>query len=230
MGDMASATTRSGVIFDALRADILGGVFEPGNRLHFATLVRRYEASIGSLREALQRLTEVGLVESTAQHGFRVLEISDEDLRDLTQARMEVEVAVLRLAIEDGGITWEGDCVAALHVLERTPRRVDASDYLSEQWTIAHAAFHRTLLSGCGNARLLAVAERLRDVAELYRHWTSWAELGDPGDAPDDEHRGILEAALRRDADGAGELMRRHILRAQGPLRPRAARSGRAAV
>ncbi|MCC3268081.1 FCD domain-containing protein [Arthrobacter gengyunqii] len=219
------ATTRSAVIFDALRADILGGFFEPGSRLQFTKLVERYQCSIGSLREALQRLSEVGLAESIAQQGFRVIAVSNEDLRDLVEARMEIEVTVLRHAIRHGDISWEGSCIAALHMLDRTPRHVGSSDFLSESWTIAHATFHQTLLEGCPNGRLLGVAARLRDVAELYRHWTTTHD-DDLNGAANAEHHAILDAALARDAEQAGNLLRAHIERAHAPLRPRAAQLG----
>lgn len=216
-----AATTRSAVIFDAIRADVLGGLYAPGERLPFARLVDKYECSIGSLREALQRLAEVGLVESFAQQGFRVVEISEADLADLTQARIEIEVTVLRHAVREGDIAWEGSAVAALHMLERTPRHAEGSSaYISEDWAIAHAAFHRTLLSGCTNRRLLGVAAQLRDAAELYRRWSLPPEL-DPTHDPDKEHRELLQAAVERDSDRAGMLLQEHIQKAASRQRLR---------
>src|SRR4051794_29567975 len=101
-----TAKSRMDRIYDRLRADILAGRLEPGQRLPFAELSKRYEASMGLLREALQRLTEQGLVESEVQQGFRVATVSAADLRDLTAARCELEGLALRHAIAEADMQW----------------------------------------------------------------------------------------------------------------------------
>ena len=55
---------------------------------------------MGLLREALSRLEEQGLVRSESQHGYRVTPLSPQDLRELTDARCEIETLVLRDAAE----------------------------------------------------------------------------------------------------------------------------------
>ncbi|NIH87497.1 GntR family transcriptional regulator [Amycolatopsis granulosa] len=217
-GSAPIATTRSAVVFEAIRAEILGGLLKPGARLPFAALVEKYDCSMGTLREALQRLVETGLVESFAQQGFRVVRLSDEDLADLTEARIDIEVAALRHAVREGDIAWEGAAVASLHVLERTPRHDETSpDHLTEEWAVAHAAFHHALLSGCRNRRLLNVAARFRDAAELYRRW-SLPPARDTARDPDEEHRAILKAAVDRDEELACRLLREHIEKAASHL------------
>lgn len=167
---------------------------------------------MGVLREALTRLTGEGLVESEPQYGFRVRALSTDDLRHLTEARRAIETLVLRQAIEHGGIGWESEVLAAHHRLERTPQMaVDDPSRLSDDWATAHAAFHRVLLSGCPNPRLLAIAESLRESAELYRRWSVPLDHSHR-DIPA-EHRGVLDAILSHDADVAAARLEAHIQR-----------------
>ncbi len=217
----ATVTTRSALLYGRIRADILTGKLEPGARLPFAELVSTYSCSIGSLREVLQRLSELGLVESVAQQGFRVVSVSAEDLQDLIEARLEIEVAALRHAIRDGDLAWEAGAVAALHVLEGTPTlRPDDPDQFSDAWAAAHTRFHQALLAGCRNRRILAAAADLRDAAELYRRWSIPFGADRRRDSAA-EHRALVEASVRRDADQAAELLRQHITKTAYTLKPR---------
>ena len=213
----STAMSRSGVptraerVYAELRADILAGRRQPADRLPFADLSARYGASMGVVREALTRLAAEGLVESEPQYGFRVMPISEDDLRHLTEARRAVEPLVLRLAIEQGGLAWESQLVAAHHRLERTPQLVaDDPDRVSEDWAAAHAEFHEALLAGCPNPRLRGVAASLRDAAELYRRWAVSLGSDQKRDIPG-EHRAMLAAALAHDADAAAEVLSAHI-------------------
>ncbi|MFC7344210.1 GntR family transcriptional regulator [Saccharopolyspora griseoalba] len=204
-------STRTEDTYQRLRADILGGRVEPGQRLKFPELAQRYQASVGSCREALTRLNSEGLVVTRAHQGYVVTPLSYEDLAELSRARVEIESLVLRLSVLEGDMHWESQAVAAHHVLARTPfQRPDDPGHPCDEWSAAHAAFHAALLAGCGNRRLLETARSLRQEAELYLQWSVSF-----GDEPDrdlaTEHRDILDAAVARDADRAQELLRDHI-------------------
>ncbi|MEU6148275.1 GntR family transcriptional regulator [Streptomyces sp. NPDC047081] len=203
--------TRTDGIHQALRADILGGRLVPGERLKFPILADRYKVSVGATREALTRLSAEGLVVSKPHQGYLVRPLSHQDLAELTQARVEIESLVLRLSVLHGDVVWEADAVAAHHLLERTPFRVQKDpDRPSDEWSRAHAAFHQALLAGCGNQRLLDTARGLRQEAELYLQWSVSFGNEPDRDLPG-EHRALLDAALARDADHAQGLLRDHI-------------------
>ena len=205
-----SAPTRAGRVYAELRADILAGRQPPGTRLPFAELTARYQASMGVVREALTRLAAEGLVDSEPQYGHRVMPLSAADLNHLTDARRAIETLVLGQAIEHGGVAWESEVLAAHHRLERTPQMAAGDPgRLSEDWITAHAAYHDTLLSGCPNPRLLAIAGSLRDAAELYRRWSVALARSDRDVAA--EHRGILDAVLAHDAGKATTALAEHI-------------------
>jgi DNA-binding GntR family transcriptional regulator len=206
-----STKTKAERVYRQLRADILAGRHHPGQRLRYGELCDRYGTSMGVLREGLLRLCEQGLVRGEPQQGFQVVPLSPDDLRDLTEARLELEPLTLRLAVEDGDVEWESLLLAAHHRLSRTAQLdPDDPERLSDAWVAAHAEFHAALLDGCANRRLKAIAATLRDSAELYRRWS--VPLGhDPERDIAAEHAAILEAALARHADLALRRLAAHI-------------------
>lgn len=201
--------TRGEALRDRIRADILGGSLHPGERLTFPELSTRYGASVGVTREALASLVAEGLITAQAHQGYAVTSLSTDDLVELTQARLEIEPLVLRLAIEHGDVEWESRVVAAHHVLDRTPReRPQEPGRLIDEWVEAHEAFHAALFSGCRNDRLIRITQTLAKEAALYRRWSAPFESDRDVAA---EHRELADAAIRRDAELAAKHLWAHI-------------------
>jgi DNA-binding GntR family transcriptional regulator len=207
--DKAPKKTRAAIVGNRMREEILAGRLRPGQRLMFPDLCRDYEASVGAIREALVWLVGQGLVKANAHQGYVVTPLSQDDLLQLTEARLAVEPIVLRDSISKGDIAWESRVVTAHHVMMRTPRE-DAGnpDRVSDEWAAVHEAFHSSLFSGSENRRLLAIVDSFGEEAALYRRWTVPLETDRDVAA---EHAGILEAAIDRDADLAIERLCAHI-------------------
>lgn len=204
-------TTLNGEIFARVRSDILAGHLRPGARLRPAELAQEHSVSLSVVREALARLAEQELVDWVPHTGFRVAPLSVEDLKDLTDVRLDIEVLAIRYAVQRGDVTWEGRVLAAHHVLERTPQfDPDDPDRFTEEWVEAHATFHNTVLSGCESRRLIDIAAGLRDGAELYRRWSHALTQDYDRDIPA-EHRSVLNAVLERDEAAAVQALHEHI-------------------
>ncbi|GAA2359369.1 GntR family transcriptional regulator [Streptomyces carpaticus] len=211
-------TTRSELVYEKVRGEILHGTLPPGSRLRFVELANRFTVSQSVVREALVRLAEQGLAVALPQQGFRVRALSLADLHELTEARVEIEALVVRRAIAQGDLPWESSVIAAHHTLARTPRTTQAGK-INEEWVDAHEAFHAATLRGCRNGMLLSVATSLREAASLYRWW-SGAAAPDPDPDRDIalEHRQILDAVIARDEVTAMCLIAQHIQRTTDEL------------
>jgi GntR family transcriptional regulator, carbon starvation induced regulator len=72
---------------------------------------------VSAVREALSRLAVEELVTATPQKGFSVSQVSLEEIRDLTKTRIAIESLCLIDALENGGIDWESQIIAAFHTL-----------------------------------------------------------------------------------------------------------------
>jgi DNA-binding GntR family transcriptional regulator len=174
-----------------------------------------FSVSQSVTREAPIRLAERGPAVATRQRGFRVRELSANDIVSLTEARVAIESVALRLAIERGDVLWETKIVAAHHLLERTPVVDDNGNY-REEWGVFHRDFHQALIAGCNNARLQEIVLRWRDSAELYRRW--WALATDRHRELAAEHRQLMDLTLARNADAAVAALADHIKRAPDQL------------
>ena len=213
----ASKATRTGEVYEALRADILNTRIEPGSKLKIAQLSNRFGVSLSVVREALTRLGEQRLVVANPQRGFSVVGLSVNDLDDLTDVRTQIESMALRDSITHGGVAWEAEVVAALHRLERTEIYADPA-HVNPDWLDLHRAYHHSLVAGGASTRLREIANTLRDNAELYRMWSrTWAH--DVDRDLQAEHRGIMTAALSGDEQAAVAALSQHIARTTAALK-----------
>jgi GntR family transcriptional regulator, carbon starvation induced regulator len=171
-----------------------------------------YGAGGSPVREALSRLSSIGLVRAEGQRGFTVMEVSVDDLLDLTRVRIWVENTALRSAIRKGTRDWEAEILAATHRLGADAPKVEPENppSLDMSWEERHRAFHTALVKACDSARLMGHRELLGDMSDRYRHLSVAANV--PGRNPAAEHKAITDAALARDADTASRLMADHFL------------------
>jgi DNA-binding GntR family transcriptional regulator len=204
--------TATVLVYEQLRAEILAGRFAPGQRLKVQELCEGRNVNVNAMREALSRLAGEGLAEIRPRQGFAVISVSPERVADLTAVRVELERVLLRWSIARGDTAWEASVVAAHHTLTVTPVvDPDNSRRVNDDWLTAHAAFHAALLAGSKSPTGSGIAANLTDIADVHRRWSMLRSLDDRDIAG--EHRGLMEAAVARDAELAPYLLARHYNR-----------------
>ena len=152
----AVAETLGAGVYEQLRADVLGGLYSPGERLRPVELASRFGVGAGVVREALTRLAEQRLLIAEPNRGYRVMSISAGQIAELVELRRVTECAALRLSVERCDLDWEGRVLAAHQALAEP---LDPGD--PDGMSLAHKNFHQALVSGCGNPRLVALCEEL---------------------------------------------------------------------
>jgi DNA-binding GntR family transcriptional regulator len=202
-GQTVGATT-----YQRIKHDIVFGLLPPGSKVKLDDLKRRYEASLPTLREALNRLASEGFVDAQEQRGFFVTPVSGADLAEIAELRILLECHALRLSIANGDTEWEGRLVAAHHKLHLMEQRLLAGDESGkETWKRYDWEFHQAMISNCQSANLLALH---RTLFEKYLRYQMLV-LTHRGELAAEEHRAMLDRALARDADGASEILKTHI-------------------
>ena len=204
------AQTLNASALTQLRSDIIACRLMPKERLRVEVLRERYGMGTSPIREALMRLEAEGLVELEQNKGFRVSEVSHENLIDLMRTRIELETIALRWSLEKGGVEWEAHLLSAFHRLSRQTKIDPANpDAISEDWSKEHAAFHTALVSACGSPTLMSIRARLCEQADRYVALSIMSS----GPLRDDvtEHKQLMRAALNREIDKMIELNRLHI-------------------
>ena len=125
-------------------------------------------------------------------------------------------------AIEIGDLDWETRVTAAHYRLSNLPvSDADDPSRFCERFTTAYWEFRRALVSACDNRWMLKLQEMLHAQSERYRQicMMQGAKLVDYRDG----YPELVEAALRRDADQAIEMLsnrlRSNALRMREALR-----------
>ncbi len=209
---MPSRQTMASILVGRLKVDLLSGKLEPGTRLTLKDLAGRYEAGTIPLREALSRLSTSGFITGEDQKGFKVAELSAEEVHDIHKLRAELECLAIRESIQSGTSEWEGELISAHHVLARRQADLIGHPLANDpEWEDLHCRFHLRLVSACNSKWLIHFIKTLIDHSSRYRQITSLmlpATTVGPKIAA--EHEAIMNAALQRDADLACALLTGH--------------------
>jgi GntR family transcriptional regulator, rspAB operon transcriptional repressor len=199
----ASEVEADSSIYATLRRDIAALRLRPGTRLSENELATRFGTSRAPVREALIRLVEDGLIEVRPQRGSFVSPISLAAMEQGRLVREALEVAIIRRACEQK-LSNEaiGRCEAAIS--QQMASRRDP-----ERFTYYDDMFHRAFAEGTSLHGVWAIIEREKVQFDRLRI------LSLPDVTPVNhliaQHRDILAAVIRGNADKAEKAVRAHL-------------------
>ena len=203
-------------IFEDLQQKLITAQLKSEAKLKPAELQDQYGCSANTVREALLRLSTVGLVTFRNQRGFRVASISTERRKDVARFRIMLEQEGAVLSMRFGGVAWESRVSAAHHKLKHIETQLEREgpiETLMALWSSAEVEFHETLISACDS-------ELMRTTyANVYVQFRQQFVGLEPNFTPKyfaeiiGEHQAILDAALSRDADACRVAIEAHLVR-----------------
>ncbi|MGH2535396.1 MAG: GntR family transcriptional regulator [Thermomicrobiales bacterium] len=194
-------------LYDLMWKRLVNLEFPPGARLSDDALARELGVSRTPMREALYRLSQVGLVRVNARRGFFVATLSRRDVDELYDLRTALEVfAITRaaplLTNEDLAIHRERQRVARRRVHSLSP--ADVEDFVTSDLLL-----HDMLVRCTGNERL---QQALADVkGQLSIAHLRLAQTPEHNLCAIEEHEHILDAIAARDPDAAAAAMEAHL-------------------
>jgi DNA-binding GntR family transcriptional regulator len=196
-------------VMRALRAAIISGEMEPGAVYSAPSLGARFGVYATPVREAMLDLVKEGLVTSLPNKGFRVTEVSDADLDDITQLRLLIEPPTVRAVVS---LVPAEDLTELRRMAQDIVDGADSGDLIS--YTEADRLFHIRILEYSGNRRLVDMISELRSHTRLL----GLAPLVERGALRDSalEHVTLVDLIEARDDAGAEALMRQHIEHVRG--------------
>jgi DNA-binding GntR family transcriptional regulator len=190
---------------DALRADILACRIPPGGALSESSVTERLALGRASVRAALARLAEEGLVQAVPRRGWVVSPITLRDIHEVFDLRLLLEPeAARRVAVRgiDAARLRRLDAVVTRCHLPDDPD--SALGFLAD-----NRAFHVAIAGLAGNQRLA------RQIARLHDESTRMLVLGlsrrDRSGEMAHEHRDLIAALEAGAADQAAAIMRAQI-------------------
>ncbi len=191
-------------VYEEIREAIIDLRLAPGEPLREAAISEQLGVSKTPVREALGRLEQEGLVETTSFKGAVVSGYSPRDLEELYELRALLEGAAVRTAADEAS---DETRLQMQQIVERSRDLRDAGD-LTELASLL-GEFDLVVYDQVTNRRVSALIDNLR------AHLTRIGNLteGIPGRvvASVEEHAAIVDAIMRRDSDDAERLMRAHL-------------------
>ena len=194
--------TAQDMVAEGLRRGILGGDLQSGQPLRQEQIARDFEVSAVPVREALRQLAGEGLVTLSPNRGARVSEVSYEEAEEITEIRIALESLALKLSVPN---MTEKDLRRAEEILDLWDAEEDPATFTALNWR-----FHAVLHEPAGRPRLTAMIRSLHASFDLYagRYSTAWMDLKSQAQQ---QHRQIVEACRRGDAEAATKILERHI-------------------
>ena len=189
---------------ESLRALIFSGELAPGADHLETELAERLGMSRTPVREAIVALAGQGLLEVRPRKGVRVAPISPADMAEIYDILTELE----SLAAADAARARPDD--AALAPVDQAVVRMEAALAAGdlEAWAAADDEFHLSLVRLGGNSRLIAIVSMMSDQVRRARLATLY--LRPPPTASTADHRAVIDAISRGDADAARAIHRAH--------------------
>lgn len=206
------------LVVSELRAAIVSGRLPPGSRIGQVEVAQSYGTSRLPVRLALRQLHHEGLVRVTPNAGARVSEFDAAELEEIYRIREQLEpmlIAESAPGLTDGQIAT---CCSLVEEMERVER--SGEDWV-DRWLELDRRFHQAAFAGAEMSRTLRLVDDLWNMAAYYRLMYA----GYPGvyELAQLEHRLILDALERRDAEDAERLLSMHLRRTRLGLAERVA-------
>ncbi len=185
-----------------LRGSILAGSLPPGARISEPGLAEQLGISRTPVREALQRLSQEGLVELLPGKGARVRILSADEAREVYEVRALLEAEAAALATQNASAAELIALKKQLDLLNSLP----ADDYLRQMQV--DFDFHTALVEAAHNRTLARIYADLRSSLTLIR---SFQQTLSQHPKTRQQHETIVEALLARDPEKAARAAREHV-------------------
>ena len=198
----STPTTASEAVGALIRARIVHGQCQPGQRLVEEELAAELQVSRTSIREALRVLASQGFVVVQPYFGTFVKEMSTKEADDLLELQGALEPLAAGLAATRRAphhLIELAAIVAAGHAAAKAERSSETSEL--------HGRFHTLLAEASGN-------ESLAEIIVALRHKIDWVYSSNVLRPLEDswrEHEEIVEAIRRGDSAAAVAAAQAHI-------------------
>ncbi len=200
----ARRVTSATQIFEALRAEIVASRLPPGAPLQDRMLIERFGVSRTPVREALIRLSEIGLVDIFPQSGTFVSRVP---VRAIPEAVL-IRKALEGITVEEAARLASPERLAAVdHAIRRQKGAAHADD--TDAFHEADEAFHAAIADLAGHPGIWTLLTQVKVQIDRARRLTL-PVLGRMGRVID-EHEDIRACLAANDVEGAKTAMARHL-------------------
>lgn len=195
-------------VYERLWKRIVNLEFAPGTRLSDETLARELGVSRTPIREALYRLSQVGLVQVNARRGFFVTTLERNDVIELFDIRIALELFVVQSAVarlQPGDLEpLRARQIAAVE----NATSMEPADI--EEFVRSDLMLHDLLAARAGNIRLRQAITDVKGQLSLVQ--LRLAQIPEHKFRAIEEHTLIIDALESGDAGAVSATMESHLL------------------
>ena len=200
--------TLSEQIYYIIKEDIISGKVRPGEKLTLKMLQERFQVGSTPIWEALTHLTEDCLATYYSNVGIKVVELDENDIREICQLIGDLDCLAIQYALSSN----DDDTLQRLHE-DLSENISEASRCLAEfdlkNWIDYSDRFHLIFYDYCQNRRLRSAAHKLR--GQLMILSSAYKIVPENQSQIHQEHLNIYEATLKGDIGKAVLLMQLHL-------------------
>jgi DNA-binding GntR family transcriptional regulator len=189
-------------VMDAIKSGIRQARYVPGQRLVEPDMMRDFDVSRGTVREALRRLAAEGFVQIELYRGASIRKMSRDEFVELNEIRALLEGYAASLAAQRMSKSERKKLVELEQQWDRGAQNLAYAQY-NEQFhaLIVEASRHKQLPNFVQQAQLSIFRLQFQSILQTPVA-TRRSRL---------EHRRVVKAILKGDASAAESAMRQHI-------------------
>lgn len=208
MSDLSTTldSTSKEKIYRQLRRSVIMGHNRPGERLAIEELAAGFETSVTPVRDALQMLSQEGLVTIRPRSGYFVASMTVKQLRDLLDLRKILELS----AVERAAPRITQEQIVSLRRVHAGYTGDDDESY--DRYTDENRRFHYCIALASGNMELAEM------IGHLHDRLARFMVLRHAGKSQVATHARIVDALEAHDIDLARQALLEDIETSQDAI------------
>ena len=195
MNSVKQSGTSNRFIYTEVRRSIISGHSMPGERLDLEALSAHFGTSITPVRDAIQMLSNEGLVTIKPRSGYFVTRVTLKQLRDMLEMRKILELA----AVERAAQKITNEIIEQLESVHDGYIGEDDESY--DRYMNENRRFHCLIAQASGNQELAEALGRLHD--RLVRFMV----MCRAGSTLETRHAIVIDALRKQDIEAARQAM-----------------------
>ena len=191
-------------IFEKLQQAIYSGKLKSGERVTEKKVAEELGVSRTPVREALYRLTSLGLIKMIPHRGFLISRWSSKEIEDVIELRSVLEAFAGRLAIRH---ISEKEIDELKDLINKMRKAVSKGDVIKA--SCLNSLFHDKIVHASRNKELSEVMEPIKN--KIYHFRIISISTPNRLKKSFEEHKKILDAIINKDIELAQALISQHI-------------------
>lgn len=189
-------------VSEALEHDIYSSKFGPGESITEFALVQKYGVSRNTVREAIARLVNKGIVEKVVNKGIRIKKITFDDVKEIFQLRKLFEVEAVNTIGKHGNIP--DSLIKSLIRIKKLDVKKDWDSYVAADFD-----FHAALVDAAGSLRLSLLYDTISAEVKLCIYQSRHILATQRENAYD--HSLIINHLKNNEVEQAVDIVTKHI-------------------